>query len=504
MAARLDPNTATTTRAPQALAPDPVPAAPGLRHDAVGLVSTISVGLASVAPAYSITVTLGFVVLVAGKLAPAALLAAFVPILCTAFAFRELNRAMPDCGTNFVWITKAFGPWSGWLLGNWVPQAATVLAMTALAQVGAVSLLGLLGLGAAATHAWVVTAVGLGLVAVVVTVAVVGIEMSARVQNAMVALQLVALLVFGIAATVQGGGDAFSLGWLNPLGFPDASTFAEAVLLAIFIYWGWDSALTLNEEAHDGARVPGKAAVISTVVLLGTYLFTAIAALRFAGSAVLGGDAVSADVLGALAPDAMGSGLARIVQLAICLSAVGALLTCVVASARPNLSVARHGAQPAVLGTVHPRFRTPWVSSLFIGCLAAALIVVFTVVSTDFLGDALLSIGLLICTYYSATALACVWHFRSTLLSSPRHLLLRGGLPLAGALMMLTALVLSARDMIDPAYGYTSFHGIGGVFVLGVGTVVAGLVVVAVLRPFFPVFFRTGRRTITDIVIEEV
>ena len=103
----------------------------------MGLLAVVALGLSSVAPAYSIAVTLGFVVMVVGDLAPAALLVGFVPILLTAFAFRELNREMPDCGTTFVWKTRAFGPYAGWLSGGWVVQIATVIAMTALASVGA-------------------------------------------------------------------------------------------------------------------------------------------------------------------------------------------------------------------------------------------------------------------------------------------------------------------------------------------------------------------------------
>ncbi|MFD0568208.1 hypothetical protein ACFQ0T_01585 [Kitasatospora gansuensis] len=118
----------------------------GLRGGSVGLAAAVALGLSSVAPAYSIAVTLGLVTLTVGQLAPAALLLGFVPILLTAFAFRELNRELPDCGTTFVWTTRAFGPSTGWLAGGWVPQTATLIAMTALAQVGATYLLNLLGL----------------------------------------------------------------------------------------------------------------------------------------------------------------------------------------------------------------------------------------------------------------------------------------------------------------------------------------------------------------------
>jgi hypothetical protein len=73
-----------TEMGPQA---PPDPQGKGLRTDSVGLLAVVALGLASVAPAYSIAVTLGFVVMVVGHLAPAALLVGFVPILLTAFAF---------------------------------------------------------------------------------------------------------------------------------------------------------------------------------------------------------------------------------------------------------------------------------------------------------------------------------------------------------------------------------------------------------------------------------
>ncbi|ANS24970.1 amino acid permease family protein [Rhodococcus opacus] len=124
------------TDAETSLDPPPAPTGKGLRGGSVGLLAAVALGLSSVAPAYSIAVTLGFMTMVVGNLAPAALLLGFVPILLTAFAFRELNREMPDCGTTFVWTTRAFGPHTGWLSGGWV-QIATLIAMTALARVGA-------------------------------------------------------------------------------------------------------------------------------------------------------------------------------------------------------------------------------------------------------------------------------------------------------------------------------------------------------------------------------
>ncbi|MFJ6509882.1 APC family permease [Streptomyces sp. NPDC091406] len=472
----------------------------GLRSGSVGLLASVALGLSSTAPAYSITVTLGYVALVVGDLAPAALLLGFVPILLTAFAFRELNREMPDCGTTFVWNTRAFGPRAGWFAGGWVPQIATLIAMAALADVSSRYLLGFLGLDEAADNTLVAVAVAVLVVAVVTAVARRGLRVAAGVQYALLALQLLALIGFGVAALARPGVSAPSLSWLNPLAIDGFGSFAQAVLLCLFIYWGWDALITTNEESRDSDRVPGQAAVISTLVLLGTYLFTAFAAVSFAGTGVggigLGNPDNATDVLASLAPPALGDTFAKVMQLAVCVSGASALLTCLVSSPRSGLSMAAHGALPAAFTRIHPRHRTPSFGTILYGSATAGVLLVLSLLSGDFLGDAILCIGLLIACYYGTTALACVWYFRKHLRESPRALFLRGILPLTGGLLMLGAFVRSAYDMADPAYGSTSFHGIGGVFLLGAGSLAAGALAVLAARAAYPTFFRTGRTTV--------
>ena len=477
----------------------------GLRSNSVGLLGAVALGLSAVAPAYSFAITLGLVVMVVGQLAPAALLLGFVPILLTAFAFRELNKEMPDCGTTFVWTTRAFGPSMGWLSGGWVVQIATVIAMTALANVGATYLLTLLGLGEWADNTLAVTTVGVALLAAVTSVAYRGIELARTVQYALLGLQLVSLIGFGVVAFTRPGAEAPSLSWLNPLGFTGFGPFAEAVLLCLFIYWGWDALITVNEETRDKDRTPGQAAVISTLVLLATYLFTAFAAISFAGVGTdglgLGNPENTTDILATLGSPVLGAVLAKVLQLAICVSAVAALLTCVIGSPRTTLSMASHGALPRAFARIHPRFQTPSFGTVFFGVAAGVLLTGLTVVSTEFLGDAILSIGLLIALYYGVTGLACVWYFRHHFARSARDAVVKGVLPLLGALMMLAAFARSALDMIEPDYGTTSFDGIGGVFLLGIGSVIVGAIVMLALRPRFKEFFATGRDSVASSTI---
>jgi len=70
-----------------------------------------------------------------------------------------------------------------------------------------------------------------------------------------------------------------SLDRLNPLGLGTRSDFSGAVLLALFIYWSWDTAVSVNEETRDRERTPGRAAI----VLLGIYAIVGIACLAYVG-----------------------------------------------------------------------------------------------------------------------------------------------------------------------------------------------------------------------------
>ena len=86
----------------------------GLKPGALGLVSSIVMGVASTAPAYSLAATLGFIVAVVGLGSPIVAVIAFVPIFLTSIGYSELNKADPDCGTTFTWAARAFGPKTGW------------------------------------------------------------------------------------------------------------------------------------------------------------------------------------------------------------------------------------------------------------------------------------------------------------------------------------------------------------------------------------------------------
>lgn len=76
------------------------------------------------------------------------------------------------------------------------------------------------------------------------------------------------------------------------------TAMTSGILAGVFIYWGWDTAFSVNEETVDSTRIPGRAAVLSTVLLLVMYGLVSTSAQAFAGVGTSGiglGNADNAD-----------------------------------------------------------------------------------------------------------------------------------------------------------------------------------------------------------------
>jgi amino acid transporter len=336
----------------------------GLKGGALGLVSSIVVGMASTAPAYSLAATLGLIVasggaLLSGVKAPAIVLISFIPMYLIAVAYQELNKAEPDCGTTFTWASRAFGPFVGWL-GGWGIIAADVIVMANLAQIaGAYSFtfVGDLGwhsvAGLASSTVWS-TVAGVIWIALMTYICYRGIEVSARLQYGLLSIEIVVLVVLSVVALIKvytHNAEDYSLlpslSWFWPGGMDFGTVIAPAVLTTIFIYWGWDTAVACNEESDDPGRTPGRAAVISTFLLLATYALVTVATIAFAGVGTdgigLGNSANSADVFTAIGPDLFGNSFIGhigllLLSVSILTSASASTQTTILPTARTTLS----------------------------------------------------------------------------------------------------------------------------------------------------------------------
>jgi len=482
----------------------------GLKGGTLGLVSSIVVGVASTAPAYSLAASLGYVVLVAngdgivGIKAPSIMLLAFLPMYFIAVAYAELNKAEPDCGTTFTWAARAFGPKAGWL-GGWGIIVACVIVMANLAQIAGSYTFLLFGLDSLADSTFWSTVAGVLWIAIMTYICYRGLELSARIQYCLLSIELVVLVAFAVYALVKVYGssppvDAIrpSLSWLWPSGL-SVSALVSALLIAVFIYWGWDSAVSINEETKDPTRTPGRAAVLSTVLLLATYAIVSIAMVAFAGvgdtGVGLGNEENADDIFAALGAEVFGGSsfghlMEVLLVITVLTSASASTQTTILPTARTSLSMAAYQAFPRRFAGIHPRYLSPSTSTLWMGGVSILFYVGLTLVSENILADTIAAVGLLIAFYYGMTGFACVWFYRRTLTSSFRNFVMRGLFPLLGGLLLLGAFVIAAYSYADPEYGYTSLAGIGGVFVLGIGSLLLGVVLMLVWQAKSPAYFR--------------
>jgi amino acid transporter len=475
----------------------------GLRRGAIGFVTSVVIGVASTAPGYSLAATLGLVVAAAGVQAPAVLWVAFVPMLCIASAYLHMNRVDPDCGTTFAWASKALGPWAGWL-GGWAVVVADLVVMANLAQVAGLYSFTLVQWDSAAGSTAAVTAAGVVWIAVMTAITTIGIELSARTQWYLLGAELATLALFAAVALLRVyAGDAPAaaqhpqLAWFSPLAVDGGSAaLTTGVLLAVFVYWGWDSAVSVNEETRDPADAPGRSAVVSTILLVGIYVLVATAAVAFAGTGALAG---RDDALSILGTDALGSTFGSLLVLAVLTSAAASTQTTILPTARTTLSMARAGALPARLGAVHPRYRTPHVATLLFGALSIAWYVGLTIVSQDILLDSIAALGLMIAFYYGLTGFACAIYYRRQARRSPAGLLFAVVAPAAGGAILAWVLVKSVVDLSDPTSSASgsSWLGLGPPLVIGIGFMALGVVLMVVWSRGQRAFFRRRRAVLT-------
>lgn len=466
----------------------------GLKKDAISYLSNIVIGVASTAPAYSLAATLGFVAAYVAFAGPAIMIVAFVPMLLIAASYYYLNRADPDCGTTFAWVTRAMGPRLGWM-GGWGIFVTDVIVMPNLAAIAGQYTFSLFGNNSPTTFQ--VTLIGVIWIIVMTAICYIGIELSARLQQLMLGAEFVILIVYSVVALVKAysgsglHGSAHVQGsWFNPFAIHGFSNLTEAVLLAVFIYWGWDSGVSVNEETKDSGSAPGKAALASTVVLVLIFLLVAVASTAFAGPAFLSNPNNAADVFASTGSHVLGSGLDKLLILAVLTSASSSTQTTILPTARTVLSMARAKAIPTRFGAVHPRFLSPSVATLMMGTVSTTWYVVMTLVSKNVLSDSILALGLGISFYYGLTGYACVIFYRRELFQSVKNLLLIGAAPLLGALILTALFVKSCFDLGRTGAGSTVIFGIGGPLVIGLGAILIGVPVMLLCQWRLPAFFR--------------
>ena len=476
----------------------------GLKGGQLGLLAVVVLGISTIAPAYTLTGALGPTVSEAGLQLPVIFLIGFIPMILVSLAYRELNADSPDSGTTFTWATKAFGPWVGWM-GGWGLLAANIIVLSNLAGVAVdffylllAQLTGSPELADLAANKPLNVLTCFVFVALAVWISYRGLHTTKLVQYGLVGFQLAVLGLFVIMAFANWSSSEtaipFSWDWFDVTKIQTFGQIAAGISLSIFVYWGWDVCLTVNEETSNGKRTAGIAGTLTAVVVLGIYLLVTIATMMYAGIGDTGSGLTNPDnqanVFTALASPIMGP-FAILMSLAVLSSSAASLQSTFTSPSRSLLAMAHYGALPTAFNHVSKRFSTPGFATVAAGVVSAGFYAVMHVVSENVLNDTILALGLMICFYYGLTAFACVWYFRGSAFSSARHFVLRMLCPLLGGTGLFVVFLQTAMDSWAPEFGSGSeILGVGLVFVLGIGVLALGGVFMILMSRLRPGFFR--------------
>ena len=453
-----------------------------LESDAIGVAQDTAIGMASSAPAASIGLTLAALAAATAYGSGPIIILTAIPMIIIANAYRRLNMWNANCGASFEWVGRAINPYLGFLTG-WLMIAGYIIGAVAGVEVIGPAVLAVFTSSSGSTWADIGIATGVSLVMLVI--AVVGIRITARTQVGIAVVEYTILTGFSIASLAavlrhRHGTFPVTKGWFSLSGIGGHGGVLAGLLIAVFIFSGWEGTLYVNEEAKRRRINPGRAAIVAVALL--TIIYT-LSVMGLQGAVSPGRlQAHSTSALTYVAQALGGASGARLMALCLALSVIAATLTNIVLTARIIYGMASHRTLPEFLGNVSRRFSTPAPASVIVGLLLIALTWVYLLASS--VQNAFTAVvdvsGLLFAVFYVLTALATIVYYRRRVFTSARDAVVLGVLPLAAA-GFLAWIVAKSVQVAPPAQVWSL-----------VGVVAVGLLLMLsarfVLRsPFFQI-----------------
>jgi len=342
-----------------------LPAADRLERT-LGTVDLLIFGMIFMVPIAPFAV-FGFVWHDAKGMVPLAYLIGMVCMVFTAMSYAAMSRAFPSAGSVYTYAQRGLGEAAGFFAG-WLILLDYILVPALLYIVSAAALRPLLP--AVPSWAWLA-----GFIAFNSVVNVLGVQMSTQANRWLLVFELIVLAVFvvvGLAALHRGVGSG-ALTW-KPL--YDASQFSVTMALgatsiAVLSFLGFDGISTLGEEAKDQRQGVARATLLS-LFLVGVLFMaqTWIAAELAAGRRFDVLDSAFYDV----AEAAGGTWLKQLTLAATVIAAgIANAMAAQAAISRVLFAMARDRKLPVVLARLHPRFNTPYVSTVAVALVSLAV-----------------------------------------------------------------------------------------------------------------------------------
>ena len=444
-------STASDPAAAPAQSPEPGGGG-GLRAGALRAGDVVVLSLASSGPTQSIAVTLAALLATVGYASFLPLLICFIPMLGIAIGYQRLNAWQPSAGATYSWVGRALNPHAGFFSG-WIMLMYYCIGTTSLTIPLGTYFLTFFS-DSAANNSYAVAAVGSGFDLIVLVIAAVGIKLSANFNWAWAIFEYGLLVGFTIAAIVSIYGHHLhntvhiASNWFTIHGAGGFRSLISGILLAIFLYSGWDTAAYVGEEAK--GKKAGSAAVTSVVILFVIYSVVILAFQGVAPNKAMQNNA--ANIL-AYVGDLIGGGFWKQVMIVAVLGGtLASLQAAIVSSSRISFAMGRDRVFPRFLGSVNEKYHTPYNATIVFGLLNLVFLWGATLIGPlgNALDDIASTLGLMAAIFYLLTASAAVWYYRRVIRSSTANLILGGFLPLLGAAFMLFVIIYSlASDSLN-------------------------------------------------------
>ena len=313
--------------------------------------------------------------------------------LCGALGYAELATAYPREGGDYVYLSRAYGRWAGFLFG-WVQMAIVrpgdIAVMAFAFAMYARTIWDPLA-NTSLPHSQQVYAAAA--VVVLTGINILGVREGKWTQNLLTVVKVIGLLgIVGLA--ILAPPSAAGTGTFDPL------PISVALILVLFTFGGWNEMAYVAAEVRAPERNIVRALVLGTVAVTVLYLLVNGAFLHtlgYGGTAT--STAVATDTVTRVLPNVGG----RLISALICISALGAVNGLVFAGARISYAVGADHRAFSVLGRWHPRTGTPIWALVVQALVAVALIVILG----SFV-DAILYTAAVVYSFYLATSLAVI------------------------------------------------------------------------------------------------
>ena len=272
--------------------------------------------------------------------------------------FAEVSSRFDQAGGVYLYSRTAFGRTTG-IAVAWLGWVTRLAAIAASANLFVIYLAGFWPAASAPLPRMAVLTLLLGFLTAVNCR---GVRSGAVLSNLFTAAKLITLGAFIATGFIFLAAKHHPLVTALPTGKPSA--WLHAVLLLVFAYGGYETAVMPGGEARDPRRDYPFAIFAGLAVCTVVYTLT-----QWIVISVLPQASVTDRPMAAAAQLMLGPWGAGIVSVGVLLSCYGYLSANILGFPRMLYALAEHGDVPAFIGKVHPRFRTPYVAILILaGC----------------------------------------------------------------------------------------------------------------------------------------